>query len=96
MKTKFFKVNLCLFSVLYFVSMQSLALGGTDLAQNAKKLGTIVDNVGVVLVSVFLGIAGLYVASGSQEGTRKFSYGLIGTILFFCAGALVAALKVLK
>ena len=82
-------------TLVVYLSCSSL-MAATDLASNAKKLGNIVDNVGVVLVSVFLGIAGLYVASGSQEGTRKFSYGLIGTILFFCAGALVAALKVLK
>ena len=72
------------------------AIAATDLGQNAKKLGTIVDSFGIVIVGVFLSIAGLYVASGSQEGTRKFSLGLIGTIIFFCAGAIVTALKALK
>lgn len=72
------------------------ALAGTDLGQNARKLGSIVDNFGMVVVGVFLSIAGLYVASGSQEGTRKFSLGLIGTIIFFSAGAIVTALKTLK
>lgn len=71
-------------------------LAGTDLGQNARKLGSIVDNFGVVIVGVFLSIAGLYVASGSQEGTRKFSLGLIGTIIFFSAGAIVSSLKALK
>jgi len=74
----------------------SIVYAGTDLAQNARKLGSIVDNFGIVIVGVFLSIAGLYVASGSQEGPRKFSYGLIGTIIFFCAGAIVTALKALK
>jgi len=78
------------------LSLTSLSFAGTDLSQNARKLGSIVDGFGVVIVGVFLSIAGLYVASGSQEGTRKFSMGLIGTIIFFCAGAIVAALKTLK
>jgi len=83
-----------LFFVLFLTISPSFA--GTDLSQNARKLGSIVDGVGVIIVGVFLSIAGLYVASGSQEGTRKFSMGLIGTIIFFCAGAIVAALKALK
>lgn len=86
------KMNLVILSLM----SSSIIYAGTDLAQNAKKLGSIVDNFGVVIVGVFLSIAGLYVASGSQEGPRKFSYGLIGTIIFFCAGAIVSALKALK
>ena len=77
-----------------FLSISAFA--GTDLGQNARKLGSIVDTFGAVIVGVFLSIAGLYVASGSQEGPRKFSLGLIGTIIFFCAGAIVTALKALK
>ena len=91
---KYIKKKCLLFYVLSLISLSSFA--GTDLSQNARKLGSIVDGFGVVIVGVFLSIAGLYVASGSQEGTRKFSMGLIGTIIFFCAGAIVAALKTLK
>ena len=86
-----------LMSFLFFLLLTNATLlASTDLGQSAKKLGSIVDGFGVVVVGVFLSIAGLYVASGSQEGTRKFSLGLIGTIIFFCAGAIVTALKTLK
>lgn len=85
-------MKIIFFNTLFCVA----AYAGTDLGQNARKLGSIVDNFGVVIVGVFLSIAGLYVASGSQEGPRKFSLGLVGTIIFFCAGAIVTALKALK
>jgi hypothetical protein len=77
-----------------FISVNTYA--GTDLGASAKKLGGIVDNFGIVIVGVFLSIAGLYVASGSQEGPRKLSLGLIGTIIFFLSGAIIASLKALK
>jgi hypothetical protein len=88
-------LNIFLYAILGLIMSANL-FAGTDLGQNARKLGSIVDNFGVVIVGVFLSISGLYVASGSQEGTRKFSLGLIGTIIFFCAGAIVTALKALK
>lgn len=92
MKKSLLLINLGFFEL--FISANAYA--ATDLGQNARKLGGIVDSFGIVIVGVFLSIAGLYVASGSQEGTRKFSLGLIGTIIFFCAGAIVASLKTLK
>jgi hypothetical protein len=86
-KIKFSLLNICLASNIY---------AGTDLSQNAKKLGSIVDSFGIIIVGVFISIAGIYMASGNQEGPRKLSLGIIGTIIFFCAGAIVAALKTLK
>jgi hypothetical protein len=77
-----------------FISANAYA--NTDLGASAKKLGGIVDSFGIAIVAVFLSIAGLYVASGSQEGPRKLSLGLIGTIIFFLSGAIIASLKTLK
>jgi hypothetical protein len=90
------KIKCFLNLLLIICLLNSVAFAGTDLSQNARKLGSIVDSFGIVVVGVFMSIAGLYVASGSQEGMRKFSLGVIGTIIFICSGAIITALKVLK
>ena len=95
MNKLFKRISMSIFTISVML-LTHPSFAGTDLSQNAKKLGSIVDNFGLVIVGVFLSISGIYVASGSQEGPRKFSMGLIGTIIFFCAGAIVASLKALK
>lgn len=78
---------------LILLSTSSMA---KDLSSSASSLRGQVDKIGPIFIGIFLALAALYVSSGSQEGTRKYTWGLIGGILFFTAGAVVSVLQSLK
>lgn len=81
------------FTALLLLSTSALA---KDLSSSANSLRGQVDKIGPIFIGIFLALAALYVSSGSQEGTRKYTWGLIGGILFFTAGAVVSILQSLR